>query len=346
MAKRILIVKLGAIGDVVVATTLLPAIKTDNPDNEITWVCGKTVAPLLKLFSDIDRLLVVDDQALLSGSPVAQLLQIAKAWKQLLFEEFDYVITPYRDARYKLLTLPVKKKVFRSFMYPGERDSITAGRYFATEYVRLFTDIEDYRTEFPVYPTPIIPLSPEIEKLLPAKTNKRIVLFPGGAKNILNDDDVRRCPVEKYREVAEKLLAAGYSVILPGAKSDAWAGDAFNGLPVTNLIGKTSIPDLLCILKGSDALVCHDTGILHMAKLTGTPTVGLFGPRDPRELMNPSQNGIALWGGECLPCAPCYNGKIFAACKNNICMRSISPDLILQSLRDLFEKNNKRENRD
>lgn len=60
---QILIVKLAAVGDVVMASTMLPALRQRWPKARITWLCGKGVAPLVALFEGVDEVLTVAKNA-------------------------------------------------------------------------------------------------------------------------------------------------------------------------------------------------------------------------------------------------------------------------------------------
>jgi heptosyltransferase-2 len=82
-------------------------------------------------------------------------------------------------------------------------------------------------------------------------------------------------------------------------------------------------------------LVTHDTGTLHLAKLSGIKIIALFGPVNPKERIGINENIEIIWGGTELPCSPCYNGKEFAKCANNVCMKNISVQSVLDKIADL-----------
>ena len=63
--KKILIVKIGAIGDVVMALSMIKAIDLKYEEAKITWLCGKTVEPLLSNCSRINEILTLDEKNLL-----------------------------------------------------------------------------------------------------------------------------------------------------------------------------------------------------------------------------------------------------------------------------------------
>jgi heptosyltransferase-2 len=65
---------------------------------------------------------------------------------------------------------------------------------------------------------------------------------------------------------------------------------------------------------------------MHLARLVRAPLVALFGPTSPAEFMLEDERTTVLWGGRHLACRPCYDGRDFAECRDNVCMQSISVD--------------------
>ncbi len=322
MSRNILIIKLGAIGDVVMALPLISAISASEPDAHITWVCGRIVEPILRLVPRINRIVTVDDNALLKGNTIQRIREIFRLWLSLAGKEYDLTINAYRDKRYRLLTLPLKSRDYSDFMNTDRTGMIIPGRYHGYEFARLYTGIDDSGIGDISYPELFLPAQSTVLQQFDL-TSRYVVLAPGGASNFLNIDDVRRWDITSYISLAKELLESGFQVILSGAKNDLWISDYFTDLPVINLVAKTSLIDLLLLLRKSKFLVTHDTGILHLAKLTNTKTFGLFGPVNPLERVGKSDNIDVIWGGEHLPCSPCYDGRKFAQCSNNLCMKNI-----------------------
>ena len=305
-------------------------LKKQYPGSHLTWVVTRSIAPICRSVAEIDEVIEIED-ALLKGSLPLRFKALITVWFKLFGRSFDRVIIAHADPRYRLLTLTVKAPVKRFFSRDQKaRTSPISGRYRGDEYLRLLDDLEG--------PIPLQnEVFPEIRNS--AKSlgdSKTILLVPGGAKNLLSDDHVRRWPVDYYRTLAEKLITAGLKVALIGGPQDSWTKEAFQGLPVSDLIGKTDLMSLLQTIKTARLVVSHDTGPLHMARLVGTKVIGLFGPINPREICGSSPHVLALWKGESLACAPCYDGKRYAKCQDVKCMKSLSVnevfDAVLRSL--------------
>ena len=326
--KKILIVKLGAIGDVVMSLAMINEIDIKYPGARITWMAGKIVGPLIKSISRIDEAIIINDSDLLTGNPVKRLIVLFKMWVKLFGKRYDLIITAYKDKRYRLLTSTALGKVRKDFVGKVRQTTLTPGRYHALEYMRLINDTDDWQIKAAIFPECDIIPSQNLESAFLKPGTKYVAIAPAGAKNLLSSDDVRRWPVENYVQVAKELSSRKITVIIIGAQSDSWVSEHFENTPVVNLIGKTSITDVVYIYNNCSLLISHDTGLLHLAKLSGINTIALFGPVDPRWRVGKNENIETIWGGEDLYCAPCYNGKTFAECDNNICMKNIDPESV------------------
>lgn len=177
----------------------------------------------------------------------------------------------------------------------------------------------------PFYPQPSLALPDELFKIL-SKEKKNILLTPGGAANLINGGDTRRWPIEFYAELSKKFVENGYQVILLGGENDKWTEKYFDSNRIQSLLGETNLHDVLALYNKSDLLVTHDTGLMHLAKLTSLPTIALFGPVNYKERIGNGSNIVPMVKTDGLVCAPCYDGKSFPECSNNLCMKNITVD--------------------
>jgi len=333
MVKSIVIVKFGAIGDVIM--TIPAAYALHCAGNQIDWVCGKDVQPLLACYPWI-RTIVADDHAIQKGSAGERIGALLGLWRIIGRVKYDLCATLYYDARYRIVALPVRASRKMILSRNDRARSLLPGRHHTDEYARILLGLDD--NERPIALAPVrpqqLPVSP-----LPRKEGKpRVVLAPAGAKNMMRDDALRRWPVENYVSVASLLLDRGIEVILAGGPGDIWAVPSFAGLAVTNLVGKLSLPEMLSLLDDSDVMVTHDTGPLHMAGITRVGIVSIFGPTDPRGRLPQRTNTIALWGGEGFACRPCYDGRDYAPCTHNGCVRQVTVEMVLHEIETMLQQ--------
>ena len=337
VTTRYLIVKLAALGDVVMASTLVGAIRSRDPAAHITWLCGRGVAPLVELFDGVDDIVVADELALLRGGTGARARAIIALWRSLAARRFDVTLLAHADRRYRAVLLPVSLGRVRTLRPHGDGRMLPIpGRYFGDEYARML-DTERSRGPL-VGHAPLAalraPLPPPV-----APHAVGVVLVPGGARNVLRESALRRWPVERYRQVAERLLSLGHPVTLVGDASDSWVRPSFAGLDVRDEIGAQPIAGTLALLGRAQLVITHDTGPLHLAALVRAPILGVFGPTMPAQFMPPYALADAIWGGARLACRPCYDGREFAACTNNLCVQDVSVDEVMRRALILLERN-------
>jgi ADP-heptose:LPS heptosyltransferase len=315
-------VKIGAIGDVVMALPMLDHLKKEGA--HVTWVVGEQPAPLLQSIGLVDELIMVDEQKLLKGNLLHQLPQLFKLWRRLGRRFFDQVLTAHVDWRYRLLALFVRASERKSFSRGRKRPFPVPGRYHAHEYMRLATGQEGATTPFATF------------GIVAEASSDLIILAPGGAKNVLADSYLRRWPIEHYVHLAHLLSEEGYRIGLTGNESDLWILSHFQDLVFENFVGKKDLVELMHLLRASRLLITHDSGPLHVAKLAGCPVLALFGPTNPYERVSHQERIKVLWGGEHLPCRPCYDGKRYALCDKPHCLESITPEKVFEEAQKIL----------
>lgn len=334
--KRALIVKLGAIGDVIMA---VPAVyELHRQGYAIDWICGPAVYELLSCYSWI-RTIPADDRTVLHGTPPARLRALLALWGTLRKQRYDLCATLYYDRRWRLLTLPVRADRHLTLSRTDRARRILPTRHHTGEFARILLDWPDTcrDSSLPPLRPDLLPQSP----LPQPSTSKRIAIVPGGASNTLRRQILRRWPLDRYRTIATALIERGHEVVLLGGSDDLWVRDAFVSLAnhprLLDAIGTLSLPQVIAVADACDLILTHDTGPLHLAGLSRAPLLALFGPTDPGSFL-PRRPGVrVLWGGEGFSCRPCYDGRNFAPCADNGCMQSISVASVLQQIDTLLD---------
>jgi heptosyltransferase-2 len=319
---KILIVKIGAIGDVCMTLPLLARVRSEHPNAHITWVCGEQVKELIAATKQVDHVITICERELYKGSFLTRVGSLFSVWKHLAGRSFDVCLTAHPDPRYRWISFPILCKDRRFCSRLAQRINPVAGRYHAEEYVRLWTGKDHEDVSSLTFPKLSLPPS--------AIAGPFIVISPGGAKNVLADDFLRRWPIQSYAALMKKLAALPMQLVLTGSASDAWVRESMQDIPHIDLIGKLDLLQLISLFQSSKLLITHDSGPMHLAKLVNCPTVALFGPTMPSEKVGLKENVKVIWGGENLPCRPCYDGKTYAKCSNNLCLNRIDPDRVFR----------------
>ncbi len=332
--KKILVIKLGAMGDLILAVPSLRMLRERFPGASISLLVDKKIAPLVSGCPYVQEIIPVE-RGKLSGLP--SLLKLAKRlrrqgfeisvdlqnskWTHLLaflagvperygFERGSFGFILNRPVPYERKPEPPVRNQFRILSKLGVRK--------LDEHLELWPEPEAVRRA--------------AEQLGENGQDRRpaVGLVLGSSPNW----PTKRWPAASFHELARRLAdKAGCRVLLFGAREDAHLLSGFAAATenphIVNLIGKTGLAELSALIKGLDVMVTGDTGPLHIAGAHGTRIVALFGPTDPRRHMPPGGTPIVI--SRALSCQPCYSG----ACKNKevmACLNQISVDEVYQSV--------------
>lgn len=308
---KILIIKIGAIGDVVMTLPLLRALRSQHPDARIDWLSGSLVAQLIQSTQLIDHLYTLDEHALFHGSKV---LQVLRAWRQI--GVYDEIYLCHTDPRYRFLIPPWCRGKCHAFGPQEPRP----GHYHAEEYLRLARF--EPPALFPPLTLPPVALPP----------GPLIAFAPGGAANPGAIVALKRWPIAHYRALIEQLQGHA-TLLVTGSPSDSWVREHLPIGSYVDLIGKLSLVELVSVLSQVKCLITHDSGPLHLGKLVSCPTIALFGPTPASSFVGPRESIRVLTSK--LPCRPCYDGKRFANCTDNQCLQTIAPKEVFNTLKAL-----------
>ena len=329
--KKALLVKFGQIGDVVMAIPAARALYDQGFD--IHWAAGRAVRPLLACYSWIN-VIPADDKAILTGSPLVRVKAIAVFWSKVALKKYDLCATLYYDSRFRILTLPIRAhRKFSLSRHPKRTRELLPGRNHTDEFERILVGEDSCRD----HSTP--PLRPDnlpSSPLPPKLASRRVAIVPGGAANLVRRQILRRWPIENYVELASRLVGRGWEVVLLGGPEDDQFRAYFQQLTVTDCIGKLSLPEVISVCDSCDAVVSHDTGPLHLAGLSKSCLLGIFGPTEPAMFLPRRAFSVGIWGGQSFACRPCYDGTDFAPCQFNGCMHQVTVEMVISELDSLL----------
>ena len=334
---RHLIVKIGALGDVIMAA---PAVKRfkEAAGGEVDWLCGRAALPLVERWPWVDGIIAVDDHALLRGTPAAALCELAGIWKRLGGRFYDSIAVLHYDWRYRLTVWPVRAARRITLRSGDRRRMLVPGRHHTDEYARILLDRDDRPGE---RLGPVVARGSGGTAVLGEGRRARVILVPGGARNRCRDDPQRRWPLPHYLRLAELLQASDLEVVLIGGPEDIAMVRAFPPSPrLRNLTGRLPLERVLDVIAECALVVSHDTGPLHLAGMTSTPILALFGPTVPGERRPQREDVTVLWGGERLACRPCYDGKSYAPCSFPRCLAEIAPEQVFEKAMQILAQKN------
>jgi heptosyltransferase-1 len=281
LPRRILVVRLGAIGDVVNATCFAAAVKRQAPDTEIGWVVHPVAQPLVDGHPCIDRVHVWRRKSGLRG-----LRELAR---ELRAQRYELAVDLQRIAKSSLLArlsgaprvLGYDRRRAKECSWLLTRERVPAGDPRA--------HMIDQYLEFARYlgiPRPIAehrwPKDPGARRWAEQVVRESaapLVLINLGASKPEN-----QWPAKRFGAVAAGLLRdPGCTVCLTGGPDDRPRADvalSICGPNVRDLVGATDLLQLAELCARARLVVSCDTGPMHMAVAAGAEVLGLFGPAD------------------------------------------------------------------
>lgn len=342
--SRILIIRLSAIGDIVMASALIPALRRKWPDAHIAWLAESPGASLLETNPLLNEVIVwprAHWRQLRAEHRYADLVRAYRGFVgELRKRRYDLVLDLQGLAKSGVWAwLSGAPRRIGLGSREGSRALMTEVLYapradarIASEYRHLAEWLEIDASRFPM------------DLVLTAAD--RQVVRERLARHAIEGDYAVLCPfttrVQKHWfEASWRDLARGLavrfglaSVILGGpeerARGEQLARDA--GAPLINLAGSLTLRESAAAIDGARLLVGVDTGLTHIGTAAGIPTVALFGSTRPYlETDSPLTRVLyeALW------CSPCRRRPICGG--EHSCMRLHRPAQVLAAAQSLLE---------
>lgn len=278
--RSLCLLRLSAIGDVCHAVAMVQAIQRQYPQLKITWVLGKVEYQLLKHIPNVEFVIFDKSQGWRS---YVNLYQSFKGQK------FDVLLHMQVALRATVASLAIPAKMRIGF----DRQRAKEGQWLVTNHhvepiaaphvldgFMGFAKALGVTDLSPQWNIPVPRADTEFAEAIVDPNEKALVICPAASKA------ERNWLPERYARVAEYAATRGYRVLLcggPTALEQTLAGqiEDCSEAPVENLIGKTSLTQLLALLKQASVVLAPDTGPAHMAVTQGTPVIGLYAHSNP-----------------------------------------------------------------
>ena len=281
--RTLCILRLSAIGDVTHVVAIVRTLQQAWPDTAITWVIGRVEARLIGLLPGVE-LIIIDKRSLRAGA-----LALRRALRGRRFDVLLHMQTALRASLYSLL---IRARVRVGFdrararelqwlftnrrIAPRTRQHVLDSFFGFTEAL----GIAGRRLEWDL-PVPAADASWARERI--ADGTRTLIVSPCSRWS------ARNWRAERYAAVIDHAVQRhGLQVLLCGGPSDAEramgaAIEAAVRVPVRNIIGTDTLPQLLALLARATVLISPDSGPAHMATMVGTPVIGLMaGTRSAR----------------------------------------------------------------
>ena len=265
---HILVVRLGAMGDIVHALPAEASLKHAFPGWQVTWVVEPRWAPLLEANPFVDRLVLLDRR---TGAT------LARAWRELRAERFDFAVDFQGLLKSALVTCATRTERIYGFDRSVAREPLAAMFYsdrVPTRSVhRVDRNLDLAAAAGASTVLHSFPLPPgRAEGELPA--GAFVLASPLGGWR------AKQWPLDYYARLAERLRReAGVPLVLNGPPAQREALASVAG----TMLHLSSIEGLIDATRRAAAVVGVDSGPVHVAAALGKPGVAIFGPTDPAQ---------------------------------------------------------------
>lgn len=280
--KSICILRLSAIGDVCHAIASVQAIQRQWPAVKITWVIGKVEAQLVADLIDIE-FIIFDKKA---GFKVYRDL-----YQTLKNRHFDILLHMQVAIRASLATLCIKATEKWGFDRSRAKEGqwlFTNRKIAAQEQPHVAEGFWGFTQAIGVkqgeHPTWNMPINEAAQTWCDTQFDSSqpiFVISPAASKV------QRNWLTDRYAAIADYASEKGYLVIISGAPTEMELQlsediSRCSNSSLINLVGKTTLPQLLAVLARAKLVLAPDSGPAHMATLVGTPVIGLYAHSNPR----------------------------------------------------------------
>ena len=346
---KILLIKLGAVGDLVLVSPFFDQLRKHFPHSEIALIVGRSSHAAVKNNPNIDRIICADDYALYHGSLLTRLLEFFRLVLKLRKEKFDLAFVLHPAWPFNLLAYFTGAQVRVGFDRGYKR-------LFLTHPI-FVNDVQNERESYldllrimnipAVYKKTCFYLSDEEKDFLGLYLERHdigsdeelIAIAPGGGDNAKSTMVTKRWPVENYIGLIQRLQNdRPCRIILCGGPTDRGiTNKIFKSCPDCLDATDLSFGDMASLFRRCSVFVGNDSAPNHIAASMGLPCVGIWGPTDPLQWAPPEAYSKAVRHE--VGCNPCFiNGK-FESCSQVTCMNSITVDDVWNHVVSVMEQN-------
>jgi ADP-heptose:LPS heptosyltransferase len=324
---RFLIIRFSSIGDIVLTTPVIRAIKTQIPGSEVAFITKPQFASILAGNPYIDKLMVLKEK-------------LSETIAEIKNEEFDYIIDLHNNQRtwnikrqLKIQSIAFKKLNWEKWLLVNFKVNKLPNVHIVDRYldtVKPFGVVDDGEgldffipDELANYP----------QEVLPDFNNGYICAVLGA------NHATKQIPVKKLLAV---LNTSQKPVCLIGGKDVSNAADELAShliVPCVNLVGKISLHQSAAIIRESRVIITPDTGMMHIASALHKNVISIWGNTVPELGMYPYRPGCQskIFEVKGLSCRPC--SKLgFKRCPRGHfnCMQQIDPAIVSAYIQEIF----------
>ncbi len=328
---RILFIRLRLLGDIVLTIPAVELYLQRYPDHKITYVVEEKFRGIGELIPGIDELVVIPRDMTIK--------EIYRFRKEMRGRGFEIAVDFHSGPKSALLTFLSGAKTRIGYRTPNRnwaynhltpRDQSEGFTHSVYNQVKLLKHLGVSADNLPPYPEIRVEaddVNPELKLWLhESKQKQPVIAVHVGAGNRFRD-----WGIDRFEELIERLSKAGMEIALIGHSAEEREKGAMlsRRFGARDWTGSLSIEETLCLIQESDVYFGVDSGPMHLASLTKTPIVAVYGPNIP-EVSGPwRREKVELIQLE-MKCRPCSQRScIYDTIR---CMRDIKAETVYEAI--------------
>ncbi|AKJ30604.1 glycosyltransferase family 9 protein [Caldimonas brevitalea] len=353
-ARRVLAVRLDNLGDVLMTTPALAAIKQSLPGAHLTLLCSKSGAAAVPHLADVDDAIVYDAPWVKGGgaprSPEADLAMIERLREgcydaAVIFTVYTQTALP-AAMMCRLAGIPLRLAHCRENPYDllsdwvADPDPLQGIRHEVERQLALVASVglytADDRMRFQCRPEDTAGLAVKLERLGVSPHERLVVVHPGATAAS------RRYPAPQFGQAAELVASGGDCRIVfsGGADEEALILTAQSQMqrPSLSLAGQLTLGEFAALLQRARLLMSNNSGPVHIAAALGTPVVDLYALTNPQH--TPWRVAARVLNHD-VPCRNCL--KSVCPQGHHDCLRKVEPQDVAAAAFELLAEQDARD---
>ena len=318
--EKILLIRLSSLGDIVLTTPAIRAVRAHYPTAYIAMLVAKQSADVLRQNPHLNEIIQFNRSA--KDKDTGEMLRILRILRQRKFVlTFDF----QRKLRTELLMYlsgaseRVGKGMLCTLRVPEHGNKHATTHYFDLLHAAGIP-AEDHQLEMFLSNTERADACYTFEEAGISEIQLKVGLFPGAGWKL------REWMPERFASIGDRLVQHydAQVLIFGGPKEGDLVNEVKNLMqhPSITFAGNLQIRQLAACIEKCDLFLTNDTGPMHIASAVGTPTVALFGPGNHQRFQPLGEIHRIIRHD--VPCSPCK--QFTEKCKDNICMKGITVD--------------------
>ncbi len=319
--KKILIVRLSSLGDILLTTPVIRALKIKYPGSEIDFVCKEQFIDAVKYNPHLSNKYIYVDEP--------------DFYSKLQERKYDLILDLHNNFRSRKISQILKVETAR-FQKPSIRKFLLV-KFKINRLLPVVSIPERYASALNGLKLDGKGLELFLPENISSNLNdgKQYIGICPGSQHF-----TKQYPIDYQKRFAELLLSKGFTPVLFGGSSDrevcAEIASSVNG--VIDLSNDNDLFKTAADMKKCKLLVCNDSGLMHTATALKLPVIAIFGSTVKEFGFSPyGTKNLVLENNE-VTCRPCSHiGKSSCPKGHFNCMRSLTPEFLFDNFKSFYE---------